>query len=255
MAEQSRVTDTRVASSSGARHMPIQYTDGPSPGEKSLAAPSRRYLILAASLAVRHRLCYLAARQTLLQAWLQRRWSSPLERPMAGNRDGRRSNQMCYTRPSRAKQRSTSIWAMVMVMVMVGSASLRSLGSLAWLQQPTCEVISYSIQSLFGCSSWTSDLTRWPPVFDQLNERGDAAPWPDRPLVRPIGLAAGNCRGKKSGCRFGSPDPVSIASRMQAETANRKQHYAPRSGVLDGNRGWPALPGAILRGAAAILPS
>lgn len=30
---------------------------------------------------------------------------------------------------------------------------------------------------------------------------------------------------------------------------------ARRSGVLDGNRGWPALPGAILRGAAAILPS
>ncbi|KAL7966542.1 hypothetical protein HDV63DRAFT_384258 [Trichoderma sp. SZMC 28014] len=29
---------------------------------------------------------------------------------------------------------------------------------------------------------------------------------------------------------------------------------ARRSGVLDGNRGWPALPGAILRGAAAILP-
>lgn len=66
---------------------------------------------------------------------------------------------------------------------------------------------------------------------------------------------------------------------MQAESASRKQlQYTPRyttvhhwpnplpffspsassarrSGVLDGNRGWPALPGAILRGAAAILPS
>lgn len=66
-----------------------------------------------------------------MHPWLQRRWSSPLERPMAGNRDRRPSNQKCYTRPSRAKQRSTSFWTMVMVGLCIFAQPRESLGLVA----------------------------------------------------------------------------------------------------------------------------
>lgn len=147
---------------------------------------------------------------------------------MAGNRDRRCPNQIRYTRPSRAQQRSTRFWTVMVSAslcaasgavrhaagLVAGTAGRRRHAALCHVlhtqpvppadlvrrreanQQQTCEFI-YRSESSFArtaCSNWTSGCNT--PVSRQLNERGDAAPWPDRPLVRPIGLAAGNCESQ-----------------------------------------------------------